>query len=213
MAQKLLAALSSLMLAGCSLVGERSGYEEPPYEVIERIGDDVEVRRYEPRLVADVTVPESEAEGGGSAAFRILFDYISGKNRAEDKVAMTVPVAVADAGEEIAMTVPVEQGSAAETQGTRMRFFFPARYTAETAPAPLDERITIAEVPGQTLMVLRYSGFNGEAKKARQTARLDRLIAGSGWAAAGPPAFMAYDPPWTLPPFRRHEVARPVVAR
>jgi len=213
MKQKLLAVLSALMLAGCSLVGERSGYEAPAYEVVERLGDTVEVRRYGPRLVADAAVPEAEAKGGANRAFRLLFAYISGENRAGDEVAMTVPVAMASGkGEAIAMTVPVEQAAPA-ARGTRMRFFFPARYTRETAPQPLDERVTIAEVPGETVMVLRYSGFNGPEKKARQAEELGRLIAGSRWQPAGPPVFLAYDPPWTLPLFRRHEVLRPVVPR
>jgi hypothetical protein len=184
---------------------------------VQRIDDRVEVRRYGPRLVADVTMTAAESDQSGNSAFRVLFDYISGANKAKGKVSMTVPVEVsgtrdaADRGETVSMTVPVEQGGAGDAM--RMRFFFPSSYTMATAPEPLDPRITIAEVPGQTVIVRRYSGFNDAAAKAVEAAALDRALAGSSYAPAGPPVYLSYDPPWTLPPFRRHEVAREVVAR
>ena len=196
MLKKALLLLSPLVLAGCSLVGDRSSYEEPPYQVVERMGGQVEVRRYGPRLVADVTMTAAESDQSGNSAFRVLFRYISGENKARGKVSMTVPV---------------EQGAAGDAM--RMRFFFPNSYTMATAPEPLDPRIAIAEVPGQTVMVRRYSGFNGQAAKAEETAALDAVLAKSAYAPVGPPVFLSYDPPWTLPPFRRHEVAREVVAR
>ena len=64
--------VASLAVAGCSLVGIRSGTEEPRFEVVARLEDGVEVRRYGPRLMAETTVPgrdDSEARG---AAFRVL---------------------------------------------------------------------------------------------------------------------------------------------
>lgn len=209
MLKRILLSLSPLLLAGCSLVGERSGYEEPPYAVVERVDEAVEVREYGPRLVADVAMPAAGGKEGGNSTFRVLFAYITGENQAKGKVAMTVPVETSGQGETISMTVPVEQAGDA----TRMRFFFPSAYTLETAPVPLNQRITISEVAGQTLIVRRYSGFNGHAAKGRETAALDEALAKSAWVSAGPPVFLSYDPPWTLPPFRRHEVAREVVRR
>lgn len=215
MLKRILLSLSPLLLAGCSLVGERSGYEEPPYAVVERVDEAVEVREYGPRLVADVAMPAVGGKDGGNSAFRVLFAYITGENQAKGMVAMTVPVEMSAQGETsrqgetISMTVPVEQAGDA----ARMRFFFPSAYTLETAPAPLNPRITISEVAGQTVIVRRYSGFNGDAAKERETAALDEALAKSAWVSAGPPVFLSYDPPWTLPPFRRHEVAREVVRR
>jgi hypothetical protein len=47
-------------------------YEEARYDVIDRIGDRVEVRHYAPRLAAevDLAVP---GEAGRSEAFKLLF--------------------------------------------------------------------------------------------------------------------------------------------
>ena len=216
MLKRSLAALSTLMLAGCSLVGDRSSYEEPPYQVLERLSDNVEVRRYGPRLVADVAMPEGNSQDdAGDKAFRILFDYISGKNKADGEVAMTVPVEMArggtDSGEKVSMTTPVEQSTAAGGEGMRMRFFFPKKYTKETAPMPIDDRIEISELPGQTMMVNRYSGFDSDASRQEETAELNQILTASQrWQPAGPVVTMSYDPPWTLPFFRRLEVAREV---
>ena len=56
-------------------------YEEARYDVIDRIGDRVEIRRYGPRLVAEVDLAVA-GEAGRSEAFRLLFAYIAGANRA-----------------------------------------------------------------------------------------------------------------------------------
>ena len=38
-------------------------------------------------------------------------------------------------------------------------------------------------------------------------AQLMAGLRGSGWSARGEPVVWFYDPPWTLPPMRRNEVA------
>lgn len=203
------ALLGVLFLAGCSVFGIRSGYEQAAYTVIDRIGESVEVRQYRPQLVAEVRVEATDEDSGRSAAFRVLFDYISGANRTQEKVAMTTPVETGTASEKIAMTVPVETG--AQDQGRSiMRFFLPANYTLKTAPQPTDPCVVLREVPERTLAVLRFSGSTRAESVDRQTAILEATIAGSNWRTSGAPAAMFYDPPWTLPFLRRNEVSVPV---
>ena len=203
------ALLGALFVAGCSVVGIRSGYEQAAYTVIDRVGESVEVRQYRPQLVAEVMVAATDEDSGRSAAFRVLFDYISGANRAQEKVAMTTPVETGTASETIAMTVPVETG--AQDQGRYvMRFFLPANYALETAPQPSDPRVVLREVPERTLAVLRFSGSTRADNVSRQVAFLETTIAGSNWRPSGAAAAMFYDPPWTLPFLRRNEVAVPV---
>lgn len=72
-----------VLLSGCSVIGIRSGYEQPPYTVLERIGDTVEVRRYDSRLAAEASVEAGSAEAGRNEAFRLLFNYISGANQGQ----------------------------------------------------------------------------------------------------------------------------------
>ena len=52
----------TILLTGCSVFGIRSGTEQPAYQVVAELGEAVEVRRYGPRLAAEVEV-EAGDEG------------------------------------------------------------------------------------------------------------------------------------------------------
>ena len=199
----------ALLLTACSVFGVRSETEQAAYAVVARLDENTEVHRYPPQLVAETSVTAPDEQSGRSKAFRVLFDYISGANRARAKVAMTAPVETAAAPEKIAMTVPVE--TLADATGSYvMRFFLPAEYTPETAPEPTDPAVRILEVPERTVAVLRFSGSRGSRNVARHMGELDRIVEASEWRAAGAPTTLFYDPPWTLPFLRRNEVAVPV---
>ena len=118
----LLALLGSAALAGCSVFGIRSGYEQPPYEVIADLDGGLEIRSYGPRLAAETTVRGEDRDRAQSEAFGVLAGFIFGGNRENKEVAMTAPVEVEAASAKIAMTVPVNQ-EAGEQPGT-YRFQF-----------------------------------------------------------------------------------------
>lgn len=63
--------------------------EEPNYEILKKEGE-IEVRRYEKILLAQISInkPHEEAVKEG---FQKLADYIFGGNAAEEKMAMTSP--------------------------------------------------------------------------------------------------------------------------
>jgi hypothetical protein len=193
------------LLSGCSLFGVRSGYEQPAYAVVEQQGDAIEVRRYPPRVVAEATVEAADGKAGRNEAFRLLFDYISGANRADARIDMTTPVETAPTSAKIAMTVPVETARS-DDEGMRMRFFLPAAYSAESAPQPTDPRVRVVDVPEQTIAVLRFSGARSEETIADRTAELLRALETMRWRVASAPTAYFYDPPWTLPFLRRNEV-------
>ena len=195
----------SLLIAGCSVFGNRSGYEQPGYKVVESLGESTEIRAYEPRVAAEARVENADLDEGRDAAFRLLFDYITGSNRTAAKIAMTVPVESTDTSEKIAMTAPVESSRTGDNR-VYMRFFLPAKFDRETAPKPLDPRITIVDVPVQTVAVLRVSGFGGEDTVAEKKRELLRSLAMSPWKPLSDSVVYFYDPPWTLPFFRRNEV-------
>lgn len=205
-------AAGAMMLAGCSVVGIRSGYEEPAYAVVDRIEAGVEVRSYPSRLAAEATVDGDDDRSGRNQAFRVLFDYISGANQNRSSVAMTVPVEVAPAAEKIAMTVPVET-EASENGRTTMRFFLPSSYTSTTAPEPTDSRVQIIDMPGTTQAILRFSGSGSEMQIKARTKQLREALDGSSWITAGAPTTLFYDPPWTLPFLKRNEVVMPVTRK
>lgn len=86
-----MALLGSLLAAACSVVGVRSGTEEPRHEVIERIAQGgVEVRRYAPRLAAETTVA-GDATAARGEGFKRLAGYIFGGNQGRVRIEMTAP--------------------------------------------------------------------------------------------------------------------------
>ena len=230
---------SAFLLGACTVIGVRSGTEQPRYAVVERLGP-IEIRRYEARLAAE-TVVEGPEEEARSAGFRTLAAYIFGANRPAANIAMTAPVeqqriamtapveqqriamTAPVVQQRIAMTAPVEQQAlvpqggrtdgAAATQAWRIRFFMPARWTAESLPLPADPAIAIATLPPETVAVLCFSGVPRPEAVARQRDALLRALADSPWRADGPLQDWFYDPPWTLPAARRNEVAVRVVPR
>jgi hypothetical protein len=202
-----------LMLAGCTVLGIRDT-AEPPFTVVDRLADAVEIRRYGPRAAAEVRLDGAAAKGGMQAqgrAFRTLFAYIQGANDGGRTIAMTAPVEQRTGGRSIAMTAPVE--TTIDEAGFVMRFFLPADLAAATAPEPTDPAVTIVELPATNVAVSRFTGWWSEAGLARRQAALIDALEGIDWVAAGPPVGWFYDPPWTIPFLRRNEVAVPVVPR
>jgi hypothetical protein len=203
MGSKTVALLSSVLLAGCSVVGIRSGTEEPHYTVVETLGA-LQIREYGPRIAAETTVTGNELSSR-SDGFRRLAGYIFGGNSGRASIAMTAPVAQSTS-QTIAMTAPVVQDQTAPGEW-RIRFFMPANYTLDTLPRPNDPAVHIVSVPPQTYGVYRYTGSIDAA--ATETARREllRLLQGSGWSPTNEPVSWFYDPPWTLPFLRRNEAA------
>ncbi len=205
---RIAALAAGLAVAACSVVGDRRGTEEPPFDVVDRAGA-VEIRRYAPRIAAETDI-EADAEAARNAGFRRLAGYIFGGNRGAEKIAMTAPVAQAPAeGARIAMTAPVAQQPAGPGRWT-IRFFMPAQWTLATLPVPDNPAVRLVEVPGETMAVLRFTGSRGADAVAAREAELMRALDGSTWTPRSAPVAWFYDPPWTLPWLRRNEVAVPV---
>jgi hypothetical protein len=189
------AAFVAFALSGCSSVAE------PPFSIV-KAEPPFEVRDYASVIVAE-TKTQGDRDQAINAGFRVLADFIFGNNTADTEIAMTAPVTQAE-GKEIAMTAPVTQ---TENGGIwTIGFVMPANYTIATLPRPIDPRVTIREVPARRVAVVVYSGFSGESDVRDQTAALQRWMARAGLAAAGSPVVARYDPPWTMPMFRRNEI-------
>jgi len=202
--------LGATLLLGAA-AGTAQAIEQPEYKVLDSIQGDMEIRRYAPRTAAEVVIPYSGERQARRQAFRILAGYIFGKNRAKAKIAMTAPVETEQKSEKIAMTAPVRT----QTKGGmfRMAFFLPTKYSAKTAPTPLDSRVRIRTVAPVTMAAYRFSGAPDEADMRRRWALFKAKLAESKWRVVGQPVFYYYNPPWTLPFMRRNEVAVRVVAR
>ncbi|MDF1563790.1 MAG: heme-binding protein [Deltaproteobacteria bacterium] len=181
---------------------EAMAIEEPRYEVLAE-QEGWELRRYAPTLVAEVEV-EADFEEAGSRAFRTLAGYIFGKNTRDEKIGMTAPVSQQAAGERIGMTAPVTQQA---REGRHViAFMMPARYTAETLPAPVDPRIVLRELPARLVAVRGYSGRWTAEGYQENEARLMTALDAAGLVPAGAPTWARFNSPYSLWFLRRNEV-------
>jgi len=183
--------------------------EQQPYELVRRYPH-FELRRYPAHVVAEVQV-NATFNRAGNAAFRRLFNYISGNNTAQQKLAMTAPVIQREQepgpSQKLAMTAPVLQSGPLPGDGTSsecvVAFVLPAGMTAEAAPVPNDPEVRIRAVPGSLAAAVRFSGSGSEAAFARHNEGLQAALNLVGLAPVGPPRFARFDPPFK-PWFLRH---------
>lgn len=204
--QRMLTIILPIYLAGCSVVGIQSDLEQPPYKVVASLSIDIEVRQYADRLAVEATVTADDADGARNAAFRLLFDYISGANQGNAEIAMTVPVETTSAFQRIEMTTPVES-QLGEAGAMTVRFFLPRRFTPESAPKPADDRLRLVLIPEQRLAVLTFSGSRDQQKVSERVEQLRATLKARDLNPGISARAFFYDPPWTLPWFRRNEVA------
>lgn len=175
--------------------------EEPSYEVIRTIGD-VEIRAYEPTILA-VTDVDGDLKHVQSEGFRRLAGYIFGGNQQRQSIAMTAPVTTEPV--KIAMTAPVSTSLNADNTH-RVSFTMPSSMTLETLPEPNDARVKLIAQPRRMVATLGFSGFSGQARFTRKRESLMTTLSQAGLATQGAPSLSRYDPPWTPPCLRRNEV-------
>ncbi|WP_211618643.1 SOUL family heme-binding protein [Pseudidiomarina aestuarii] len=195
-----------MALITLTMVGTAMATEEPKYEVVGKFGD-IELRLYEPMIVAETWVDGSMDDASGRG-FRLIADYIFGNNTAvaggSREIPMTAPVTMEPESKKISMTAPVTME---EQEGRwRVHFVMPSLYTMETLPAPNNDAVKLREIPEKYYAVIQFSGFAGEEKVAKKTAELMAFLAERELEPLSAPELARYDPPWTLPFFRRNEV-------
>jgi hypothetical protein len=129
--------VGALVVAGGALVGRwqaaRRFTEEPRYRVVRRLGESIELRHYEPMVVAETRVRAS-FDTASSQGFRLLAGYIFGGNRTRESLAMSTPVAVES--ERLAMSTPVAVES--ENGEQVVSFVMPRGRALESLPVPND---------------------------------------------------------------------------
>jgi hypothetical protein len=196
--------LMTLLSAGCSVFGVGSE-EQPKYHVISK-EENKEIRRYNSYIVAKTTVKGSFKDAQ-SKGFRILAGYIFGKNKTKQKISMTSPVVQnkQESNEKIAMTAPVTIAS--ENNEWVMTFSMPSQYTLESLPVPNDPQIKLEKVDERFVAALTFSGFWNEEKMREKGSELAQwLEKHSSYKQISSPMFAGYNPPWTIPFFRRNEM-------
>ena len=186
------------------LMGETAmSYAEPNYKVMYSDAG-IEYRQYDSYLVSETIIKNAaNSDAAGDEGFRRLFRYITGANKAQSKISMTVPVSQG-ASQKISMTVPVQQSSAVD--GWRVSFALPLEFTLETAPQPTDARVYVREVPGRLMAVKRFAGRWTERNYLENEQKLRDYLKLAEVESVGELERAAYNAPFSLPFLRRNEV-------
>jgi hypothetical protein len=78
--------------------------------------------------------------------------------------------------------------------------------TLATLPESLDPRVTLREVLGERVAVVRHSGRWTTDRVDSQTRALRASVGAMGLHSISEPEVNRYDPPWTLWFLRRNEI-------
>ena len=156
-------------------------YEEANYEVIKE-NKNYEIRKYPDRLVIET----NSVQGNG---FRKLFNYISGSNKDN---------------EEIKMTVPVTQEN--KNGNMTMQFYLPSKFNKDNAPKPINSEVKILTIEGGYYAVIKYSGRSSDNNFLKNKEILEEELKKDKILILSPPIKASYNSPFTLPMLKRNEV-------
>lgn len=165
----------------------RNAYEAAEYTV-ERTDTPFEIRQYPDLMVATTLMTPKNRDG----SFMRLFGYISGKNKASEEIAMTVPVFIDDQTSDDARS---------------MAFVLPRSLSESGAPAPLNADVQVDTRTGGRFAVIRFSGELNDQTRDTNEKKLRDWMAENDLESAGQTAESAgYDPPLTPGFLKRNEV-------
>ena len=161
--------------------------KEPKYEVLHHY-EKIELRLYEPFLVAEITCRGTRQEAIRSG-FRVLADYIFGNNRDSVKLPMSIP----DTQQKI-------------KDVWKIRFMLTQTSDLNDLPRPNNQLVQLSCISGKKMVAIRFSGIPSDEKIEKYTTELRECAASHNWPVDERPILAFYNAPWTLPVLRRNEV-------
>ena len=153
--------------------------EIQPYTLIKKI-DSIEIRFYP---IAKIVKTSSE---NGNNNFGKLFQYISGKNDKNKKIAMTAPVYMDEKGKEMA-------------------FVLPSLYNDIEVPESTRDDVTTHTTKPMYVASLTYGGYSNSEKVKKHKNTLINTLKKSEIATIGKLKILGYDAPFKFYN-RRNEV-------
>ena len=179
--------------------------EEPEFSLLYK-ENNFEIREYSPRIIAQVRISGDFDEASG-AGFRSLADFIFGNNLINNeskKISMTAPVLAEPTSANILMTRPV----LAEEKNNQwlISFVMPKKYSLKTLPKPMNSEIMLTTLPKEKFAVIVFSGLVRESSYNKKVKLLNDFIEKQNLKTSGSVQIARYNPPWTLPFFRRNEL-------
>ena len=185
--------ISLLVIAAVFLVFQlvvsmtTSDIETPKYKVLKKYPR-FELRQYESMMLATTNLGIASYDDKASEGFRTIASYIFGKNKSNEKIAMTAPV--------------IYHADSIST----LSFVVPRSKTQESMPVPIDQNLTFVVQAPKLLAVLDFGGFINNEKLAARMAELKKAVLKEGFQIKGKGYFFGYNPPWQLIG-RKNEVA------
>lgn len=149
-------------------------YETQTYDLIQTLEDDIQIRYYPEAIKVRVQGPLKN-----NTNFRSLFQYISGNNAREEKIAMTTPVYMQNS--------PTEQ---------TMEFVLPRKYLQENPPLPTQAGVQVYISKAGYFAAIRYSGYSNEAKEEKHTQILSDRLVKENQQVLSKPFFLSYNAPY-----------------
>jgi len=179
--------------------------EEPEFKLILEEAE-FQIREYDPKIIAQVEV-EGDFDEASSRGFKLLADYIFGNNLldgASKKISMTTPVEMTPLAENLLMTSSVMDEQV--NNKWSINFVMPQEFSLDTLPKPNNSQVKIIEVHKEKYAVIVFSGLVRESSYAEKAELLSNYLEENGLKQQGAIKIARYNPPWTLPFFRRNEL-------
>jgi hypothetical protein len=162
--------------------------EELPFSVVRNYAD-FQMRKYDSYVLVQY-FGEGDFSSVTSRAFNPLFQFISGSNSTQKKIAMTAPVFQEER----------------EPGKHLVSFVMPKSMSIAEVPAAIRSDLSIQEVPAHFAAAIRFSGGWNEDKFLRKCSQLKADLTKAGIEFEGECFFARFDPPWKPGFLRRNEV-------
>ncbi|MBN2300492.1 MAG: heme-binding protein [Acholeplasmataceae bacterium] len=161
-----------------------SKYESPDYQVVKKDGS-FEIRRYKEFYTTSV----DENKLSGYSGFGLLFSYISGNNKKNEKIQMTVPVINEFNNDQMSM-----------------EFVVPSKYYNQEIPTPNNEKLVTKFYPEHYAVALRFTGLSTAHHINKEKERLTQWLIKNKIESTGRYRLARFNPPFSIPFLRHNEI-------
>ena len=173
--------------------GVAQAIESLAFEVVDS-QQNVEIRQYAEHMLATVRVRAGFGEAG-SQAFRPLFNYISGENAGEEKIAMTAPVL---------------QHLDTQSDQWLVSFVMPSEFDDTSLPVPSSDIVSVSVQPSLLMAALQYRGGWSQSRYEEHEQILMKTLGDLQLSACGEPRWARHDPPFMPWFMRKNEILIPL---
>ena len=174
--------LSILVLGLLLSTNTAMASEEVEFDTVHKT-ETYEIRKYSERLVVEAI------NNKDNTTFKKLFNYIAGANDSSEKIEMTIPVTQME-----------------KKNVSFMQFYLPSKFNKKTTPIPSNSDVKITLMEEGYFAVITYSGRSSDKNFTKYSKILYEKLLEDKIVINGFAIKATYNPPWTLPPFRRNEV-------